>query len=237
MSSSNAPPREFGIGALCARGVFSGGNGRSEVRGGAWGASPSPRSQPFPIQSTGNTDTLYWMWNSWSLSHNVLIREVRVTASSNMWRREQTETLYFGSDRNREPWVILSVMTLEEKVVGWRTAYANPMRIVRNASASEGDERAALERLMDEIEKCKRSTILVTFSRATLALLRRRILHHRIKTSFRGLRYICLENLLSEYLGEEGIPDDIAEDSRAMWRLLTGVGPLVPARTLEGERL
>ena len=148
---------------------------------------------------------------------------------------------YTEPDNNREPWVIVTLETVKGRVVGWQVGHGNAVKITRlKRLRGNSDEKEVLEKLLDEIRDCRRedTITLVTYSPSTLLLLRSRILNHAIKdASFRGLRHLCVGNLLDQYFGGERRTTRAGRDSKILWEILTKIGPLIPRGVLDGEPL
>lgn len=146
--------------------------------------------------------------------------------------------VYSEPDSTREPWAFLVVETTPDgKISGWQVGYGNSTRITRIEHSLGGDERIILQYLVKEICANKRAKILITRSREVLPLLRSRILQHRARVSFRGLRHVCLEVLLALHFSNIQEITMVAQNPREIWKLLISVGPLVPTKALQGEPL
>lgn len=145
---------------------------------------------------------------------------------------------YSEPDNNRKAWAFLSIETHGEEIVGWWVCYGNSAQIVKVVHVQGSQEPEALERLVNEIQECRRGTVLITYNRRTLPILRRRILKRNTKgVSLRGLKHVCIQDLLDRYFGSEGGADDADRDPSSLWTVFTRIGPLVPAEALEGDPL
>lgn len=150
-------------------------------------------------------------------------------------------------------------------VTGWEMASANPHQILRieeSQNKDDGEEGDILRGLLSELEGMRQENpILVTKHESTIQLLRVKFLNCSVdNASFRGFRHYSLDHLRSRFTldpdalndqdgriprlpaeSTEGLVDQCSEDYqslvRQVWETLLRIGPLVPARDLNGEPL
>ncbi len=147
------------------------------------------------------------------------------------------EIWYSEPDNTRIPWVFLSIKTQCGEIVGWHVCYGNSNRVVKVVRREGDQEQEALTGLVDEIKRCKKGTLLITYDRETLPALRRKLLKYDARVNLRGLRHVCIESLLKLYFGNTGETKGVDRDPSELWRIFTKIGPLVPEEALEGEML
>lgn len=172
-----------------------------------------------------------------TFKNTTYIRHIKYTLYTDKMLGE--DSWYSEPDNNREPWVIMIVEATGEKITKWQVAHGNSVKIVRIIKHEENEnEKEALKKLLEELHKCKRGTILVTYSRDTLPALRLRILQHGVEEgSFRGLWHLCVEDLLVRYFRGNVKTAGANLDPNKLWGLLTRIGSLLPSRALKGEPL
>jgi len=145
------------------------------------------------------------------------------------------EIWYTKPDDERTPWVFLT-LRFEKDETKWCIGYANSTKMVKIVKYQGGNELEALQQLLGEVQKCKRNTLLITPDFETLVTLRRKLLSLDQKhPSLRGLRHVCIKEILDKYFGGSLQPK--SESPIHLWELLTKIGPLVPERALKGEPL
>lgn len=147
---------------------------------------------------------------------------------------------YSEPNNDREAWAILTLECAKGKITGWRIGYGNAVKITRVAEQKVKDEKGVMKELLKEIRTCrKKGTLLITFHRHALTLLRTKLLILGIDASLRGLRNVCVEEIMSQYFNTKKIPvgDDVKHDPNALWAFFKKIGSLVPQRVLEGDLL
>jgi hypothetical protein len=164
-------------------------------------------------------------------------------------------------DDDREPWcfIVLRLNSSGEDrgkiVIGWQAGYGNPRKITRILNGDGSDERETVEKLLAEIQSCRRRGVtLITLDAEFLPALRTRALLLGLKgCGLQAVRHLCVKELLKEYfLGIE--PKDLS-DARAilklidadaevddlqevqvLWKLFSAIGPLLPKSCFRGSK-
>ena len=170
--------------------------------------------------------------------------------------------IYEAMDDSFESWCLLVLEPrgeVRETITGWHLGFGNTAELVRIESETEGSEQELISLLSDQHLDTHRggdvTTTIITPFEATLPRIRRRCLECEVGVTFRGLRHLSLEELVTSHLGgqrqirvnrSEGelnwLPtppdgEDGTEIIRAMWDSMNQIGPLLPYESLQGRPL
>ncbi len=133
-------------------------------------------------------------------------------------------------DDERESWCFLVLNRgnpESSSITGWHVGYGNPKKTTRTLSSSPSSEEEIIRELLEEIYHCRREGILViTVKRETMPALRSRVLLLGLEgVSLRGVKHVCIEELLDEYFLDLGGPDSFNISG------LSGLGERIGVKT------